>query len=545
MPPLRDPDDYELVGRSSLDSTDNFDVDEHDFESQLPTGKYHRGHGSPLLDQLRSFIPIRAYRRIWRSSQSILRRTRRRGPCCVRLSSRRVFLILRALTGIILVLAIFTTIFRPSYTWLPKHYEKLRKSALASNKPGRINPRNETVFIAASIYDQDGTLARGDWGNGILNLIDLLGPNNVYLSVYENDVGNEQGAFALGDLERRVPSNRSMVFEPHLTTDNLPHITLPNGKKRIKRTAYLAEVRNRALRPLDKLPETRFDKLLFVNDVVFDPIEAAQLIFSTNVDEDGIAQYRAACSVDFINAIKFYDTFATRDLEGYSMGLPFFPWFSGAGNAESRNDVLEGKDAVRVRSCWGGMVSFDAKYFQKPKPDPPKLDDSPKEQRAEDVDISLPGAGSSVARFRAEEDTYWDASECCLINADIQSPPSEESRETGIYMNPFVRVAYDSNTLSWLHTTRRFEKLYTIMHGIINHLVGLPWFNPRRVEKTGEIVDETVWVPDPKVGGGGSFQSMKRVASSSGFCGRRGLQALVPNPKQGQKNWETLPVPAT
>lgn len=537
MPPLRDPDDYELVGRSSLDSTDNFDVDEHDYESQLPSSKYHRRYDLPLIHQLRSFIPSGAYRHIWRSSRSLLRKAGRRGPCCGRLTSRRVFVILRALTGIILLLAILAAVFRPSYTRLPQHYEKLKKTALTSNKPGRINPRNETIFIAASIYDHGGHLARGDWGNGLIDLIDLLGPDNVFLSVYENDVANEQALFALGDLEKRVKCNRSMVFEPHFVTDRLPHITLPNGKKRIKRTEYLAEIRNRALRPLNKMSDTRFDKLLFLNDVVYDPIEAAQLIFSTNVDENGIAQYRAACSVDFINPFKFYDTFATRDLEGYSMGLPFFPWFSGAGNAESRNDVLDEKDAVRVRSCWGGMVSFDAKYFQAPKGG-----DSPEQQQ--DLDLP-PGSGNSVAKFRAEKDLYWDASECCLIHADIQSPPTEESRETGIYMNPFVRVAYHPDTLKWLHTTRRFERLYSVMHGILNHLVGLPWFNPRRVENSGEIVDETVWFPDPKISGGGSFQSVKRVASNSGFCGRRGLQALIKDPKPGQKNWETLPVPAT
>ena len=545
MSPICDPDDYELVGRSSFDSVDNFDLDENDFESQLPTSKskYHRRELS-LIGQLRSFLPTRAYRRIWRSSRNVLRKSRR-ASYCGRCSSRRVFLLLRALTGIILVLAVFTAVFRPSYTWLPPRYQDLRRAAITSNKPGRANPRNETVFIAASIYDQDGTLARGDWGNGVIQLIDLLGTENVYLSIYENDVASEQGLFALGDLEKRVKCNRSMVFEPHLVTDNLPHITLPNGKHRIKRTAYLAEVRNRALRPLEKLPDTRFDKLLFLNDVVFDPVDAAQLLFSTNADEEGIAQYRAACSVDFINPFKFYDTFATRDLEGYSMDLPFFPWFSGSGNAQSRNDVLEEKDAVRVRSCWGGMVAFDAKYFQKPSP--PKSEESTQNPAVEEREISLspPGVGGSVARFRAEEDTYWDASECCLIHADIQSPPSEESPNTGIYMNPFVRVAYTTNTLKWLQTTRRFERLYSIMHGLLNHLVGLPWFNPRRAEIAGEVVDEKVWFPEPKIPGGGSFQTVKRIASSGGFCGRRGLQILVPNPKQGQKNWQTLPVPPT
>ncbi len=124
----------------------------------------------------------------------------------------------------------------------------------------------------------------------------------------------------------------------------------------MKRIAFLAEVRNRALRPLEADPTTRYDKLLFINDVFFNPIDAVQLLFSTNVGSSGRAEYGAACAVDFINAFKFYDRFATRDFEGYTMGIPFFPWFTDAGEAVSRRDVLEGKDAVRVRACWGGMT---------------------------------------------------------------------------------------------------------------------------------------------------------------------------------------------
>ena len=46
------------------------------------------------------------------------------------------------------------------------------------------------------------------------------------------------------------------------------------------------------------------------------------------------------------------------------MGFPIYPWFSSAGKAQSRQDVFDQKDAVRVKSCWGGMVAFNAKFFQ-------------------------------------------------------------------------------------------------------------------------------------------------------------------------------------
>ncbi|PYH94133.1 hypothetical protein BO71DRAFT_399190 [Aspergillus ellipticus CBS 707.79] len=445
-----------------------------------------------------------------------------------RLFLRRLCYYLQAVAGIIIAFIVLAALFRPSYTRLPPHYSSLRDAVSQSTDPGRGNPRNEKVFIAASLYDRSGDLARGYWGDSVLQLIHLLGEDNVYLSIYENDSGPE-GENALRELSDRVTCQKSIVFEEHLDLGSLRTFVVPGGSQRIKRIEYLAEVRNRALRPLDEQPE-RYDKLLYLNDVAFDPMEALHLLFSTNAAETGVAQYRAACAVDFINPFKFYDTYATRDLQGYSMGLPFYPWFSSAGKGQSREDVLAGTDAVRVRSCWGGMVAFDARFFQ--------------------LGASLPTAsvddvGSSPARFRASHDTFWEGSECCLIHADIQEPQTnvEEITDTGIYLNPYVRVAYDTRTLSWLGTTRRFEKLYSFPHTLINHLVGLPWYNPRRAEVPGQTAQETVWVPDEKGDGNGAFQLVDRVAGNDGFCGRPGLQVIVEHREEGQKGWETIPMP--
>ena len=362
----------------------------------------------------------------------------------------------------------------------------------------------------------------------------------------------------------------------HLPTDSIPTVQLPSGEQRIKRVAYLANVRNHALRPLDppnqlgprsfnhpKVAPIAFDKMLFLNDVIFSPLDAAQLLFSTNMDENGRANYRAACAVDFINAFKFYDTYATRDNQGYSMGVPFFPWFSSAGAAQSRRDVLAGKDAVRVRSCWGGMVAFEAKWFQQQSVTLGERD-VPESPEKRQVGSSIPRGVQPPLRFRSEPDTFWDASECCLIHADLQRSRdvSDLSSETGIYINPFIRVAYDTATFHRLGTTRRWERLYTIPHHLVNKLAGLPFFNPRRTEVEGEEVVEKVWVYDDpnwqndnEVSNGagrtgstaakkkGSYQMIKRTATRGGFCGKRALQVLKKDPKKGEKMWESLPVP--
>lgn len=82
--------------------------------------------------------------------------------------------------------------------------------------------------------------------------------------------------------------------------------------------------------------------------MVFSGQDAADLLFATGThDSASRTTYHAACAVEFINPFKFYDTFATRDSNGYGMGLPFFPWFSGKDGGQSRKEVMKENDAVR------------------------------------------------------------------------------------------------------------------------------------------------------------------------------------------------------
>ena len=320
-------------------------------------------------------------------------------------------------------------------------------------------------------------------------------------------------------------------------------MTIPSGESRISRIAFLAHVRNRALQPLTADPSIRFDKLLFINDISFKPVDAVQLLFSTNIDPFGNAQYGAACAVDFINPFKFYDTWATRDFEGYSMGLPFFPWFTSAGAAASRQDVLGQKDAIQVRSCWGGMTAFEAKWFQNTAPT----------STLPDGDNEI--LNISPLHFRRESDIFWEASECCLIHADLTflRHGHNITTDSGIFMNPYIRVAYDMSTLRWLPYTRRIERLYSVIHNTLNHVIGMPWYNPRRLERPGDKVQEKVWKYED--GGSfkpdrvdststGSYSTVYRTAGPGRFCGTRALFVLTEDPKKKGKKWMQIPLPA-
>lgn len=343
-------------------------------------------------------------------------------------------------------------------------------------------------------------------------------------------------------------ANSTIVFED-MDLSTLPHITLPNGEARLKRIAFLASVRNRALAPIDA-NGVKFDKILYLNDVIFKPIEAVQLLFSTNIDSTGRANYGAACAVDFINPFKFYDTFATRDLDGRTAGLPFFPWFTSAGTATSRNDVLAQSDAVRVRSCWGGMAAYEAKWFQDqtlPNHDPAST--SPTDQPTS----SNPHA--SQLRFRYDEEMFWESSECCLVNADLQyrrtgrgMPP-----DSGIYMNPYIRVAYDEKTLSWLSLIRRPERLYSIIHDILNPIVGFPSKNKRLGEEPGSTITDTVWEYDDPIKGflpnatdadrTGHYTEISQTAKPGSFCGSPILLVINEKPEHGKGRWGRINPP--
>ena len=512
-------DDYELVGRDSNDSNETFDLDEADFQTQgLTSASYLTQRRSRLSSLLSRLDPSRLRGSLARSQRRQKRSTKPWLPVPVRLHkpSFRLCIYLFILVLSALALVALTALFRPSYTKPPAHYQALREQVEQSEDYGRANPEHQKIFIAASIYDKGGHLLGGSWGESVLRLIDMLGNRNVYLSIYENTAG-EEAQTAQFIFERKVQCPHTITLEDPPDAEELTQIILPDGSKRTKRIAYLAEARNRALQPLDDNTDIKYDKLLYLNDIAFDPIAAVQLLLSTNLDEHGHTAYRAACAVDFINPFKFYDTYATRDLEGYSMGVPFFPWFTSAGHGYSRADVLAGKDAVRVKSCWGGMVAFDARPFQA---DPP-------------------------LRFRATEDTYWDASECCLIHADLLKDATfeEDGSYMGVYMNPFVRVAYDNSTLAWLPTIQRFEHLFSLPHNLVNHLVGMPWFNPRRTDEAGMRVEHEIWVPDTSLDHGGSFQSQTIEARGDGYCGIRMLQVIKETPQEGEKNWEILSVP--
>jgi Cryptococcal mannosyltransferase 1 len=203
--------DYELLPRASSDSTPSFP-------------SLDQGHcGSPTVDLqplrllVRLFIrlPLRHARAIYSkfSSSRSLRR---------QLIIRSIYWAFAALLCLLIRLIVFTATFRPSYTRLPVHYRALQKKCQESKGPGQGNVNSEKIFIAAALYDPTGSLLGGDWSSAVLELVELLGPENVYLSIYENDADllAKAALEALGKNLSCSPPSHTLVQKIKLT---MPH----------------------------------------------------------------------------------------------------------------------------------------------------------------------------------------------------------------------------------------------------------------------------------------------------------------------------------
>lgn len=171
-------ENYRLLHRSSFDSESSFD-----FTARRPpvslAGRagYHLSRWIFTAFYEIKYLPKRlfgAFRYGKRTSYA---------SCSFHTALRSIAVVV----SFLFLLSILRAAVFPSYQIPPAHYEVLREAVTASTLPGRGNLNNEKIFIAANILKED--LIRGEWGRALLELVDLLGEENVFISIYENDSG--------------------------------------------------------------------------------------------------------------------------------------------------------------------------------------------------------------------------------------------------------------------------------------------------------------------------------------------------------------------
>lgn len=112
----------------------------------------------------------------------------------------------------------------------------------------------------------------------MLDLVEYFGADNVYVSIYESGSWDDsKGALRAldSDLEKKGvkrtikldETTHKIELEKPFTTG---WIETPKHRKELRRIPYLSTLRNLSLKPLQHLAEdVKFDKVLFLNDVVF------------------------------------------------------------------------------------------------------------------------------------------------------------------------------------------------------------------------------------------------------------------------------------
>jgi hypothetical protein len=293
--------------------------------------------------------------------------------------------------------------------------------------------QNQRIFIVAQFWT-NAYVIYYRWGQALIDLVGVLGRENVFVSIYESgSLDNTKDI--LKDLGAALVANgiaHEIVLDPTTHADEIdagPYDE--NGKvkegwietttegtkygKEFRRIPFLAKSRNLSLRPLHKLRDEghSFDKILFLNDVVFKPSDVLSLL-ATNQ-----GSYSAACALDFHYPPAYYDTFALRDSDGLGTIQTHFPYFR---SRESREAIMQGNPA-KVASCWNGMIVMDSSPFYD--------------------GLQFRGLGDNLAT------KHLEASECCLIHTDMNvTSPGAIGR---IYVNPAVRVGYTIDAYNETH----------------------------------------------------------------------------------------------
>lgn len=183
---------------------------------------------------------------------------------------RRVLVRYRIIRSLLIIFVIWNLI--------DLHLVTTRVSETRTIYPER--PRRQERIYIASINWNNEIILRSHLSQAILELTWRLGPDNVYMSIYESgSYDNTKGALMDLDVELdrlRIPHNIAMSNVTHEDEMAAPPvgegwIVTPQGKTALRRIPYLSRTRNLSLEPLHELAKQgiTFDKVLFINDVVF------------------------------------------------------------------------------------------------------------------------------------------------------------------------------------------------------------------------------------------------------------------------------------
>jgi hypothetical protein len=178
---------------------------------------------------------------------------------------------------------------------------RLLSIASAQTAASQYNPPPTTkrIYIASQHWNTARVL-RAHWNPALLSLVQDLGPENVFVSIYESG-SYDDTKDALRELDARLEQlhiSRNITLDEtshkdevtRQPSDNgwlrIPKGQIGEGQMALRRIPYLAKLRNRVLEPLQVLAAKgrHFDTILFLNDVVFTVRLHCSTVYSSRIE---------------------------------------------------------------------------------------------------------------------------------------------------------------------------------------------------------------------------------------------------------------------
>ncbi|KAK9366549.1 cryptococcal mannosyltransferase 1-domain-containing protein [Lipomyces kononenkoae] len=223
---------------------------------------------------------------------------------------------------------------------------------------------NDAYFIAANFYNNDDILST--WVAEMAKLISVLGSDNVYVSLAENDSPDNTASSLL--RFSRYLHHTGVQHSLNITSGIRPLPMHDPWVDTHTRISYMTTIRNIALAPLEEVSSTplgsRMKYIIFLNDVIYRYTDVLKLLDAVqnkeSTPDESTMPVVMACAMDMQTAT-LYDQWADRDICGNSLN-GMYPFFSAAND---RKAVRQG-GLVDVGTCWNGLVVMNAGPFLSP-----------------------------------------------------------------------------------------------------------------------------------------------------------------------------------
>ncbi|OZJ01781.1 hypothetical protein BZG36_05480 [Bifiguratus adelaidae] len=260
-----------------------------------------------------------------------------------RLSSRRKWVLTATLTSILLGSLMIMLHVEFSFDQARDAFTTtldVKPGVVAGDTTNTTFPKRPRYFFAMNFYNNEAILPY--LFAEMLNVVEELGRDRVFVSVYEN-----------GSKDRT--KSLLAMFNEELNKRGIDHL---------HRIEFLASVRRQAMKPLydmENAGEPRFDVVLFFNDIWFETIDVLTLI-----DQHGKQGAHMTCGLDYEwldDKSWFYDFFVMRDANGARVGNRHEDLLKNDPDNQRR---YLANLPVQVQCCWNGLAVLNATPFYPP-----------------------------------------------------------------------------------------------------------------------------------------------------------------------------------